>query len=618
MLFPILIISLIILLIIFVLRSRFELKSLIIKDFNIVDKKLNDNINITFITDLHENDFNNDNKNLIEEIINQNSNLIIIGGDLPIAYKHKINFNKCSSKVAVKFLNNLAKNNVNNTPIVYGFGNHEDRLKTNFYNNEHIKEEYDNLYNAIISNNYNLIENSYYDFNENIRIYSLTLDYKYYKPKLEIFKDGVFDEDDYIKARIGELDKSKFNILLLHNPDFAKTCIEYGFDLVLSGHYHGGLVYVPLGLNFISPNLKMFPKYIKGIYKIKNLDGENKTLIVSGGLGTHTVNARINNRPQLITISLSPVKLDANNSKMPDTNIDLIESEDSGSTDLILKPDDSDSTVISNPDTIKAQAEFKDGQINYKLELFEGPLDLLLQLIERNKINIYDIPISEITRQYMEYMSQLQEMNMEISSEFVVMAANLLEIKSKMLLPFELDENGEEVDPRAELVERLLEHKRYKSYGDMLKQNDDVKSLYRNENIPKEVASYIPPVDIDALFQNIDIQKLNDIFKEVLERKENSINIRNVGYGKLYKERIPLKTKIISILEYSMEVKQFSFKKMLEESQSKTEVIVTFLAILELIKMGKLQVSQENLFGDININYIETATTVDLSTVEDE
>ena len=139
-----------------------------------------------------------------------------------------------------------------------------------------------------------------------------------------------------------------------------------------------------------------------------------------------------------------------------------------------------------------------------------------------------------------------------------------------------------------------------------------------NENIPKEVANYIPPVDIDALFQNIDIQKLNSIFKEVLERKENSINIRSVGFGKIYKERIPLKTKILDILEFSSNAKQFSFRKMLEESQSKTEVIVTFLAILELIKMGKLRVSQENLFGDININYIETGSAVDLSSVEDE
>ena len=620
MLLYILILFFIILLLLFIIRSNFELKSLVVKEAHIVSDKLKNNINITFVTDLHENDFGDDDKKLIDTIINEGNDLIIIGGDLPIAYKHANLGDKCSSTVAVNFLNNLMKSNTKNIPIVYGYGNHEDRLKTNYHNNEHVKIQYDNLYEAITNNKYNLIENSFFDFNDNIRIYSLTLDYKYYKPKLEIFKDAVFDEDDYIEKRIGKLDDTKFNILLLHNPDFAKVCIDYGFDLILSGHYHGGLVYVPLGLNFISPNLKMFPKYIKGTYKIKDKNGELKTLIVSGGLGTHTVNARLNNKPQLIKLILSNNKIinkeqDDKQNNLLDNKVDININDD---YDEPINDAENTDTIVSNPETIKAHAEFKDGQINYKLETFEGPLDLLLQLIERNKINIYDIPIAEITRQYMDYMATLSDLNMEISSEFVVMAANLLEIKSKMLLPFEIDENGEEVDPRAELVERLLEHKRYKSYGDMLKQNDDVKSLYRNENITKEVANYIPPVDIDALFKNIDIEKLNSIFKEVLERKENSINLRNVGYGKLYKERIPLKTKIVTVLEYSKEVKQFSFRKMLEESQSKTEVIVTFLAILELIKMGKLQVSQEILFGDININYIENETAVDLSMVEDE
>lgn len=611
----IILISILILLIIFlIIRSNFELKSLYIKKIDIVDNKINNNINVTFISDLHENDFGDDNKKLIDNIITLNNDLIIIGGDLPVAFKFRGDLNKCSSKISIKFLENLVKSNTNNTPIIYGFGNHEDRLKVNFHNNDHIKEEYDNLIKTITKQKINLIENSYYDFSDNIRIYSLTLEYKYYKLKLQIFKDGTFDEDDYIESRLGKLDETKYNILLLHNPDFAKVCIDYGFDLILSGHYHGGLVYMPFGLNFISPNLKMFPKYIKGIYYIKNKDGILKPLIVSAGLGTHTVNARINNRPQILDISLSNKNISTNND-LDTVNDNLTTLSEDTSLDY---EDTNNENAINDTSQNKQHAEFKDGQINYKLEIFEGPLDLLLQLIERNKIDIYDIPISEITNQYMEYMSKMSEMNMEISSEFIVMAANLLEIKSKMLLPVETNENGEEIDPRTELVERLLEHKRYVSYGNMLKQNDDVKSLYRNENIPKEVANYIPPVDIDALFQNIDIQKLNSIFKEVLERKENSINLRSVGFGKIYKERIPLKTKILDILEFSSNAKQFSFRKMLEESQSKTEVIVTFLAILELIKMGKLRVSQENLFGDININYIETGSAVDLSSVEDE
>ena len=106
--------------------------------------------------------------------------------------------------------------------------------------------------------------------------------------------------------------------------------------------------------------------------------------------------------------------------------------------------------------------------ITYKLEHFEGPLDLLLHLIEKNKIDIYDIPIADITAQYLEYVRQMEREDLNIVSEFLVMAATLLDIKARMLLPREVDEEGEEIDPRAELVERLLEYKRYKLLADEL------------------------------------------------------------------------------------------------------------------------------------------------------
>ena len=139
--------------------------------------------------------------------------------------------------------------------------------------------------------------------------------------------------------------------------------------------------------------------------------------------------------------------------------------------------------------------------IPVKLEAFEGPLDLLLHLIEKNKIDIYDIPIVEITEQYMEYIRQMQEENLNIMSEFMVMAATLLDIKCKMLLPKEITEEGEEKDPREELVQQLLEYKMYKymSYELRDRMADASRCVYRAESMPKEVLEYRPPVDIQEL-----------------------------------------------------------------------------------------------------------------------
>ena len=135
--------------------------------------------------------------------------------------------------------------------------------------------------------------------------------------------------------------------------------------------------------------------------------------------------------------------------------------------------------------------------ISVKLEVFEGPLDLLLHLIDKNKIDVYDIPIAEITEQYLDYIRKMPTEDMNVMSEFLVMAATLLDIKCKMLLPREVNEEGEEEDPRAELVERLLEYKMYKYMAYELKdrQMDAGQVLYRVKNLPKEVASYRPPLN---------------------------------------------------------------------------------------------------------------------------
>ncbi len=137
--------------------------------------------------------------------------------------------------------------------------------------------------------------------------------------------------------------------------------------------------------------------------------------------------------------------------------------------------------------------------IPVKLEVFEGPLDLLLHLIEKNKVDIYDIPIVEITNQYMEYIRQMQREDLNVMSEFLVMAATLLDIKCKMLLPKEVKEDGEEEDPRQELVEQLLQYKMYKymSYELRDRRVDADLILYKNPTIPEEVLEYVEPVDLD-------------------------------------------------------------------------------------------------------------------------
>lgn len=134
--------------------------------------------------------------------------------------------------------------------------------------------------------------------------------------------------------------------------------------------------------------------------------------------------------------------------------------------------------------------------ISYKLENFEGPLDLLLHLIEKNKVSIYDIPIVTITEQYLEYVRQMDTQDLNIVSEFLVMAATLIDIKSKMLLPAEVNEEGEEEDPRAELVERLLEYKTYKYMAQELGEREGLaeRHLFKEPTIPREVARYEPPV----------------------------------------------------------------------------------------------------------------------------
>ncbi len=241
--------------------------------------------------------------------------------------------------------------------------------------------------------------------------------------------------------------------------------------------------------------------------------------------------------------------------------------------------------------------------LEFKLQVFEGPLDLLLHLINKNKVSIYDIPIVEITSQYMDYLRQMQEADLNIMSEFMFMAATLLDIKSKMLLPAQETEDEEEEDPRAELVQQLLEYKLYKCMAYNLKdrQMDASKIFYKEATIPEEVEKYQAPIDTSELMNDLTLNQLNDIFKSVIKRQKNRIDPVRSKFGSIKKEEISLEDKMVYLQEYAASHKHFSFRQMLEKSHSKLEVIVTFLAILEMMKAGNIIISQEEIFGDIEI-----------------
>ncbi len=241
--------------------------------------------------------------------------------------------------------------------------------------------------------------------------------------------------------------------------------------------------------------------------------------------------------------------------------------------------------------------------LNVKLESFEGPLDLLLHLIDKNKVNIYDIPISLITEQYLQYLEEMKKNDLNIISEFLVMAATLLDIKAKMLLPAEKDEEGEEVDPRAELVAQLIEYKMYKyiSYELKDRQLDAAKNFYKESTLPEEVLAYTQPIDLEELIGDLTLAKLNQVFKSLVKKQADRVDPVRSTFGRIEKEEVNLEEVMEEIDLYIHKHNTFSFRELMEGSKSKEKMIVVFLTILEFMKLGKIEVSQEDTFDDIII-----------------
>ncbi|MEM9325251.1 MAG: segregation/condensation protein A [Bacteroidota bacterium] len=223
-----------------------------------------------------------------------------------------------------------------------------------------------------------------------------------------------------------------------------------------------------------------------------------------------------------------------------------------------------------------------------KLPLFEGPFDLLLFFIERDELDIYDIPISKITEDFLSYIHTLEEMNVEVASEFILVAATLMRIKSKMLLPRPvLDEEGNEIDPRDELVKHLLEYKRYKSVlATLSKMEEERLARESRGNLMEEIRLLSSQINVEAEMQDLDLYKMMRVFERVLERYEirkNKPTHQVVQYPYTIDcQKQYLLTKISKIKN------RLSFVDLVQEKPDKVYVIFNFLAILELLQLGKI------------------------------
>ncbi|WP_053957364.1 segregation/condensation protein A [Inediibacterium massiliense] len=238
---------------------------------------------------------------------------------------------------------------------------------------------------------------------------------------------------------------------------------------------------------------------------------------------------------------------------------------------------------------------------NIKLKEFEGPFDLLFHLIEKAKVDIYNIPIAKITEQYMDYIENMKKFDLEIASEFLVMAATLIEIKSKMLLPNEEESqiamDIEEEDPRKELVKRLIEYKKYKYVATEFKNREELhtKIFYKD---PEQFDEYIQTDSKEI--ENMDMKDLIDAFEKLL-KKRKKLSQDNINFHSIQRDEYSLEDKIESIKEIITLEHSVEFEDLFHAPWSKSEMVVTFLALLELIKLKFILVQQDRVFGRIMI-----------------
>ena len=222
-----------------------------------------------------------------------------------------------------------------------------------------------------------------------------------------------------------------------------------------------------------------------------------------------------------------------------------------------------------------------------KLPLFEGPFDLLLFFIERDELDIHDIPISKITDDFLDYIHHLEKMNIEVASEFILVAATLMRIKAKLLLPRPvLDEEGNEIDPREELVKHLLEYKRYKTViADLTKMEADRMDRERRGNIVKELKGLAESTNVEAELQDIDLFKILKVYQRVLQRYELE---KNKPTHKVVQYPYTISDQKVILLKKLEQTDKMAFTEVISMKPEKIAVIFNFLAILELLQLRKI------------------------------
>ncbi len=226
-----------------------------------------------------------------------------------------------------------------------------------------------------------------------------------------------------------------------------------------------------------------------------------------------------------------------------------------------------------------------------KLDHFEGPLDLLLFFIKRDELNIYDIPISRITKEFLDYVNLIRNLDLEIAGDFILMASTLMHIKVRMLLPREVDAKGEEIDPRAELVQALLEYKRYKEMAEELSllESEQRKLNFRGNFSADEKEA---PPEYDILLRNVTIYDLTRAFKKVIDE------LKEVPVHQVVRVNVTIDQQIQFILDKLAESGELHFLSLVAGIKDKIRIVVTFIALLEMTKSGSIGIKESSDFND--------------------
>jgi len=254
----------------------------------------------------------------------------------------------------------------------------------------------------------------------------------------------------------------------------------------------------------------------------------------------------------------------------------------------------------AQPSPATVAATIPDSELRIKLRVFEGPLDLLLFLIRKNELDIYDIPIESVTKQYVETLRTMQELDLDVAGEFFVMAATLMEIKSRMLLPkgmHAVDPNSddEEIDPRWDLVHQLLQYKKFKEAAAKLNELS-----VQRQNLMERFVSPLSSADAERPLKNVDRIELWNAFNIVLRRLAEKLVV-----GEIHDEQVTVSDRMEYILERTKTEKTFIFSHLFEGPITLRNLVATFLAVLELTRLKRLRIRQDKAFSDIVCSAVE-------------